>query len=296
MDISSLEAFLAVAEQQSFSRASQQLHLTQPAVSKRVANLEAELDTQLFNRVARRVSLTVAGRQLLPRARDLVQQARDLQTYAGSLSAEVSGTLHIAISHHIGLHRMPPVLREFNQRYPQVLLDIRFADSDLACAAVEQGEIEFAVITLPSEASENLQMQTVWPDPLSIVVGAGHALAEHPSKKLPSVTLAEYPAVLPSDDTETAQIIRRLFDQQNLTLKVQMQTNNLETLKMLSVAGLGWSLLPTGMLDDSLLSLDIGTKLQRRLGLVFHRQRSLSNAANALRELIEQSSAETSTE
>jgi DNA-binding transcriptional LysR family regulator len=69
-----------------------------------------------------------------------------------------------------------------------------------------------------------------------------------------------------------------------------MQTNNLETLKMLTMAGLGWSLLPKTMRDKSLKALDVGLDLSRELGLVIHSKRSLSNAALALKSLIEQAS------
>jgi len=203
------------------------------------------------------------------------------------MGTAISGPLAIAISHHIGLHRMPPVLAEFNSRYPQVALDLRFEDSEQACLAVERGDIEFAVITLPDQPPKSLFKQTVWQDPLSIVVGRQHPLAA--AGHIDLAQLAEYPAVLPAEETETHQIIRREFQRLNLEMQVQMQTNNLETLKMLAAAGLGWSLLPTGMLDNKLVALDISLGLQRELGLVFHRQRSLSNAANALRELIEQS-------
>ena len=287
MDISALEAFIAVARYKSFSKASAQMHLTQPAVSKRVANLEGELSAQLFNRVARQISLTEAGSQLLPRAQELVNQAKDLQTYASSMSTAVSGPLSIAISHHIGLHRMPPVLSEFNRLFPQVALDLRFEDSEQACLAVEQGDIEFAVITLPDQPPKSLIKQTVWQDELSVVVGRQHPLANAGQVKLEQ--LADYPAVLPAEETETHQIILREFDRRQLNMRVQMQTNNLETLKMLTAAGLGWSLLPMGMLSKQLLPLDTGLALQRELGLVLHRKRSLSNAANAMRQLIEQS-------
>jgi len=126
MDISALKAFITVARCQSFSKASEQLFVTQPAVSKRVAALEEELGMQLFNRIARQISLTEAGRQLLPKARDLVDQADEMQRYASNLHDDISGNLSVAISHHIGLHRMPPILKEFNLRYPKVALDILF--------------------------------------------------------------------------------------------------------------------------------------------------------------------------
>ena len=284
MDISSLQAFIAVARNESFSKASEQLFVTQPAISKRVAALEEELGTQLFNRIARQISLTEAGKQLLPKAQELVHQAEDMQRYASNLNDDISGNLSVAISHHIGLHRMPPILKEFNLRHPKVELDIRFEDSDQAFSAVEHGDIEFAVITLPNELPEKLIKETIWHDQLSIMVGLEHPLSKQSNVDL--TELANYPCVLPDKETETYKIIEREFQQRSLSMQVQMETNNLETLKMLVGAGLGWSLLPKTMADDSLRVLKIDTEITRELGVVVHRKRSLSNAANALLGLV----------
>ena len=95
MDISSLQAFIAVARNESFSKASEQLFVTQPAISKRVAALEEELGTQLFNRIARQISLTEAGKQLLPKAQELVHQAEDMQRYASNLNDDILSLIHI---------------------------------------------------------------------------------------------------------------------------------------------------------------------------------------------------------
>jgi len=285
LDISALQAFITVARYESFSKASEQLYVTQPAVSKRVASLEEELGTQLFNRIARQISLTEAGKQLLPKAQDLVHQAEDMQRYASNLSEDISGNLSVAIAHHIGLHRMPPILKEFNLRHPKVTLDIRFEDSDQAYTAVEHGDIEFAVITLPKTLPDKLTRETVWLDELDIMVSKDHVLANESTLSLSM--LSQYSCVLTSPDTETHQVIRREFQRQGLSMNVQMQTNNLETLKMLTGAGLGWSLLPKTMSDKSLKKLDVGLTLSRELGLVIHSRRSLSNAALALKSLIE---------
>lgn len=293
MDISSLYAFIAVARHESFSKASEQLFVTQPAISKRVASLEEELGTQLFNRIARRISLTEAGKQLLPKAQDLVNQAEDMQRYASNLNDDISGNLSIAIAHHVGLHRMPPILKEFNLSFSQVNLDIRFEDSEQAFTSVEQGDIEFAVITLPQSLPDKLIKLPIWQDPLSIVVSIEHQLADITEPTFED--LAQHPCVIPSFETETHKIIRREFEQRGLELDVQMQTNNLETLKMLATAGLGWSLLPQTMLPKEmkgtkyaeLKSLDLNVELSRELGLVIHSRRSLSNAALALKALIE---------
>ncbi len=284
MDISSLQAFIAVARNGSFSKASEQLFVTQPAISKRVSSLEGELGTQLFNRIARQISLTEAGKQLLPKAQDIVQQAEDMQRYASNLSDNISGNLSIAISHHIGLHRMPPILKEFKFRHPDVQLDILFEDSDQSFSAVEHGDIEFAIITLPNQLPEKLIKETIWHDELNIMVGLEHPLSQQSNINLQ--ILAQYPCVLPGKETETYSIIYRELKKEDLELDVQMETNNLETLKMLVGAGIGWSLLPKTMIDESLRVLRVDIHLKRELGIVVHRKRSLSNAANALLGLV----------
>ncbi len=284
MDILALESFIAVAEQKSFSKASDYLFVTQPAISKRVASLEEDLNTKLFNRINRQISLTEAGKQLLPRAKDLVIQAKDMQRYASNLSKDVSGKLSIAISHHVALYRMPPIIKEFNGQFPHVDLDIRFEDSEVAFNAVEQGEIEFAVITLPKELPQNLQSQVAWHDPLEVVVGQGHELTQY--THVDFSMLANFSCVLPTIETETHQIIQREFNKTNLKLKLQMSTNNLQSLKMLVQAGLGWSLLPKTMIDDQLSIVDCGKQFSRDLGLVLHKKRILSNSAKEMLALI----------
>lgn len=287
MDVTALSAFIAVARRESFSMAADDLYLTQPAVSKRVAALEAELGIKLFHRVARQISLTEAGQQLLPKAVEMLEHADDMKRYAANLSTDISGTLSVAIAHHIGLHRMPPVLSAFNRQHPQVALDIHFEDSDQALHKVEQGEIEFAVITLPETLPERLWMKTVWVDPLSVVVGKGHPLLANKHTTL--AQLREYPCVLPETATETFQIVANAVERDQQRLIVQMCTNNLESLKMLVSAGIGWSALPDSMLDTTVHKLDTDLKLSRNLGMVFHSKRSLSNAAQALVELIQHS-------
>lgn len=96
MDLTSLNTFLAIAESGSFSEAGERLHLTQPAVSKRIAALESQLGVRLFDRVGREVSLTEAGRALLPRAYQILNVLDDTRRALTNLSGEVSGRLVLA--------------------------------------------------------------------------------------------------------------------------------------------------------------------------------------------------------
>lgn len=281
MDIPNLRAFVEIAKLGSFSGAAERLHLTQPAVSKRVSALESELGHPLFDRVGRQVSLTEAGRALLPRAQQIVAAVEESRRVLSSLSDRVEGRLTFGTSHHIGLHHLPPVLRAYAAQYPQVELEIRFMESEEACAAVAQGELELALATLPATAQEPLLMETVWDDPLTFVAAADHPLA---LERKPTVEkLAAWPAVLPTRGTVTRELVEAVFASHNATLMARLSTNYLETIKMLVSVGLGWSVLPQIMLDDDVVALHVPKgRLKRRLGVVRHTGRTLSNAGRAM--------------
>lgn len=285
MDISALQAFLAVADTASFSQAAERLFLTQPAVSKRIAALEAELGTPLFDRIGRQVGLTEAGRALLPRARRIVDELEDSRRAIANLSGRIEGRLSFGTSHHIGLHRLPPVLRTYHQRYPQVALDIQFMDSEQACQAVLRGELELAMVTLPTARLPNLESHTVWRDRLAVVVAASHPLA---AKGRPTLRdLTPWPAIMPAHGTYTREIVEAAFLREGLTPQVSMSINYLETIKMLVSVGLGWSVLPRTMLDAQVTAVKLPSlRLERALGLVTHTNRSLSNAARVMQQLL----------
>lgn len=286
MDTQGLSAFLEVAESRSFSKAGERLHLSQPAISKRIATLETALDAVLFDRVGRQVRLTDAGRTLLPYARQVLQQIEDGRRALTQLSGEVSGRLSIGTSHHIGLHRLPPVLRAFTTRYPHVDLDIHFMDSEDACEAVVHGRLELGIVTLPTTPIENLLVQPIWDDPLAVVVAPDHPLAHRRHPRL--TELAEHPAVLPDERTYTHRIVTAALRRHGVAPRVRMATNYLETLKMLVAIGLGWSVLPASMIDDTICAVAIpGLVMRRELGAVRHRRRTLSRAAEALLQALE---------
>ena len=287
MEINNLQTFVTIAESGSFSLASERLFLTQPAISKRIAALETELGTSLFDRIGRKVYLTEAGQALLPRARSILLEVEDSRRAISNLSGRIAGRLSIGTSHHIGLHRLPPVLRQFSRDYPEVELDIHFLDSEEVCQAVEHGELEMGIVTLPLEPIPNLSTRVIWPDPLSIVVSR-----EHPLLKLKTITLtdlAQHAAVLPAHGTYTREVIERAFKPLGLTLKVTMSTNYLETIKMMVQVGLGWSVLPKAMLNMEMRGISLPQiRLHRDLGLVWHSLRTLSNGAKAMMALLKQ--------
>ncbi len=286
MDLASLNAFIAIAETGSFSLAGERLHLTQPAVSKRLAALESQLKVRLFDRLGREVSLTEAGRALLPRAYQILNVLDDTRRALTNLTGDVSGRLCLATSHHIGLHRLPPLLRTFTQRFPEVNLDIRFLDSEIAYEEVLHGRAELAVITLAPQTAAPVSATRVWDDPLDFVVAPEHPLAQKAGITLADV--ARYPAVFPGGNTFTHHIAQRLFEREGLTPNITMSTNYMETIKMMVSIGIAWSVLPRTMLDEQVVRLPLpDVQLTRQLGYIVHTDRTLSNAAKAFMTLLE---------
>ena len=289
MDTHLLKAFICVYEKNSFSDAALDLHLTQPAVSKRIATLESLLDTRLFDRIGKNLLLTEAGQILLPKAQQILQQLDETRRQISNLSGKISGTLVLGTSHHIGLHRLPEILKRFVKNHPDVRLDIQFLDSEQAFQRVQQGTLDIAVITLPSTLSNNesnqIRTQVIWPDPMAFVVAQSHPLAQ--LKNLNATQLSEFPAILPGLETYTGRLISKLFETKNLPLDLGMSTHYLETIKMMVRIGLGWSALPRSMLDDELVELQIpGFNADRNLGYAVHKGRSQSNATRAFIDLL----------
>lgn len=295
MDTQSLQAFLAVADTQSFSRAAEQLHLTQPAVSKRIATLETQVGARLFDRIGRRIALTEAGNVLLPQARRILFTVEDSRRALANLSGQVGGKLTLATSHHIGLHRLPPLLKQYTQRHPEVELDLHFLDSEQAYQGVLDGTLEMAVVTLAPHPHEQLQVVELWRDRLCFTCAIDHPLASHAKTQartrqepLSLSALCDFNCVMPGAKTFTGSLIAQRFTEAGLQLPVSMATNYLETLKMMCSVGLGWSLLPEKMIDSELVALDVDTApIHRPLGYLVHTNRTLSNAARRMIEQLE---------
>ncbi|GGX93194.1 transcriptional regulator [Litchfieldella qijiaojingensis] len=287
MDTQSLQAFLAVADSGSFSLAGEHLHLTQPAVSKRIATLEDQVGAKLFDRIGRRVSLTEAGHLLLPRARQILVMVDDSRRALSNLAGDVAGSLTMATSHHIGLHRLPPLLKAYTQAHPEVRMDMRFLDSEQAYQGVLDGDLEIAVVTLAPVPDPQLTVAPVWVDRLRFVCGHDHPLAS--LDPLPLSTLSSFDAVLPGHLTFTRGIVVDTFARDGLKVNVALSTNYLETLKMMVTIGLGWSVLPETLIDEEVHVLPIEHRpIERPLGYLVHKSRTLSNAARSMLTMLDE--------
>ncbi|WP_166268341.1 LysR family transcriptional regulator [Marinobacter caseinilyticus] len=280
MDTQALTAFVAVVDEGSFSEAAEVLHLTQSAISKRVATLEQQLGAPVIDRSQRKLGLTDAGTRLLPHARRILDELHNARLSVSTKTGEVRGHLSLIASHHIGLHHLPAWLRRLNRDYPEVDLGLQFMDSESAFDHMRKRSAELAFVTLNDTMDRRFEVHVRWADPMAFVVANEHPLADVAAPTL--YDLAHYNALLPDTGTATYRAISGLFLEANLALRPQMPTNYLETIKMMTSVGLGWSVLPRTMIDHSLSVLAVPETVSRMLGAVGLRGRLLTGPAQVL--------------
>ena len=168
IELRQLRYFVAVAEELHVGRAAQRLNMTQPPLSQSIQGLEAMLGAALFIRAKRGITLSAAGHALLPEARRLIKDSQALPELVRSAALGESGQLSIAFISTADYHLLPPVLREFRKRYPQVKLSLREATSDVQLEALRLGQIDLGLVIppIPDKLAELVNYQAMMAEPL----------------------------------------------------------------------------------------------------------------------------------
>jgi DNA-binding transcriptional LysR family regulator len=282
MDFYQLSYFKKVAETRSISRASEELLLTQPAVSKQIKALEDELGEKLFDRIGKKVFLTRTGEVLYAYAEKILRSVQEAKTAVKDMSAECSGELVIGTSDHISLHRLPDLLKKYISAFPKVDLKLRCHRSETILDMVNKNLVDLGIITLPKAASK-LVSKTIWEDPMSLVFPKNHPLESFKAIRLKDIT--SYGMILPEAGTTTRDTIEAAFSKKKLAPNVAMEVAYIETIKGLVRAGLGISILPDKAVEQEisggiLVKANIqDADFSRNLGVVYLRDKFLSRPA-----------------
>src|SRR3954470_21283123 len=179
MELRHLATFVAVAEERSFTRASERLHVVQSAVSAGVRALERELGAALFERTTRQVELTDAGHVLLPEARATLPAARGAREAVEQVRGGLRGTVALGIMQGdaLGVVNIARLLAAFRAEHPDVELHARPSNSAAMAAQVRDGRLDFAFLALPSRRAPGLQLTPLSREPMPLAVRDGHRLA-----------------------------------------------------------------------------------------------------------------------
>jgi DNA-binding transcriptional LysR family regulator len=179
VELRQLEYFIAVAGEMNFSRAAQQVHVVQSALSTSVSKLEKELGVELFDRSKQQLKITPAGEQFRERARSVIQTARLAKDSMSVYHGELTGTIDLGSLISFGRLDVPKVLGEFHRSYPFVRIKLRQSQtgSSAYLSAIADGSLDLALVSAPDRFPAGVEMQLLSEEPMVFVCRPDHHLA-----------------------------------------------------------------------------------------------------------------------
>ena len=239
MELRRLEHFLAVAEEGSFTRASQRIHLVQSALSVSIKSLEQELGAKLFERTTHRIELTDAGRALLPEARATLAAAQASRDAVDEVIGGVRGALNIGIMQSLTIIDLAALLTRFHRERPTIELRPRPARGGSAQLVQDMlsGELDLAFVSVPTEQYPELAVSPLASEPILLVVPPGHRLASRTSIKVEELAGESFVEV--PEGWGSRLVTDRALAMAGVEREVSVEVADLATLTELVRAGFG---------------------------------------------------------
>jgi DNA-binding transcriptional LysR family regulator len=282
-----LRAFLAVARQRHFRRAAENLHLSQPAVSRHVAELESELGVRLFDRNTREVVPTEAGRYLESAIERVLDELEGVLEHVHSEGERKRGKVRVASVPTLSASLMPACIADCARDYPELTIQLHDQAQTLVLDSVRGGEVDFGIAIDPPESGE-FDCETIMRDPFCLACRPDHPLAKR--KTVSWENLRGEPLILLDYSSGSRPLIDAALRQHNVQADVIQQTGHTHTAFRMVEAGLGITVTPAiSAPPPSLVIRPLTPTVQRAVMLIHRRHRSLSPLAtlvwNRLRAL-----------
>jgi DNA-binding transcriptional LysR family regulator len=288
MELYSLEVFLTVVAEKSFSRAAQKLYRTQPAVSLALQRLEQELGEKLIDRAPKDFTLTDAGRTVLEYARRFVSLRQEMENSLAELRDNSAGRLTIGANESTTLYLLQHI-EQYRELYPKVKVTIRRSLSSKVPAELLDGNLELGVISY-NPGDERIQARVIYSDSLAFVVSPRHRLSRRKTisiVELGSETFVAHNVLSPYRET-----VIRVFREHSVPLQIDVEMPTVETIRKLVQSNQGVAFLPRMCVESEIkqkLLCEVHVKemrLQRNIYLVYPTRRALSHAATAFLDLV----------
>jgi DNA-binding transcriptional LysR family regulator len=248
-----LRTFVTVARRLSFTRAAEELHLTQPAVSAHIRKLERALGGELFEQIGRRVGLTATGQILYRYAERMLALEEDLRAEIADVQEVCQGSLAIGTSTTIGISALPDLLRQYRQAHPLVRLQVRIGNYPEVIHWLLDGHLDVGLMSnyAPDQRGDDrLTATPVLQDHLVLVVDPGHRWASRPS--VGPKDLENEPFVLPGTGNQLRQQAEDMLAPHGVTPDVVAESNSLPAIARLVETGIGVALISKLAVADEL--------------------------------------------
>ena len=284
-----LQVFHTVARLLSFTKAAESLHMTQPAVTFQVRQLEEYFNTRLFDRAHNRISLTEAGKRVYEYAEDIFDIYAKMDNAVRDLTGEISGVLIIGASTTIAEYMLPSLLGDFKKKYPDITVQLRVSNSDGIVTMVENNDIDLGVVEAPV-TNKNLVVEECRKDRLVAIVPPQHVLSQH--KEVSIKELLEHDYIAREEGSGTREVIHEHL--QNAGIKsadmhVTMELGSPEAIKGAVEAGMGVSIVSEVTIHKelqigTLVALELSPALERPFSFVRQKQKFRQRAMDELLE------------
>jgi len=289
MHIETLKIFCDVVDTASFSKAGALNSMTQSAVSQQILSLEKKLGRTLLERGRRQCCVTPEGSVLLEAAKEILGIYDGLDERFHALADVVAGALHISAVYSIGMHDLPPYLKEFRRRFPTVDVHVAYRRSAQVYAQVLSGEANLGLVAYPV-VRKGIHVEPFTDDELVVICHPSHPLAT--SKKIEPGMLKSENFIAFDPDLPTRQFIDRYFRERGVALGHTLEFDNIETVKRAVEIEQGVSVVPLGSakaeLESGILkAVSLDPPLRRPIGVVLKRNRPRSPALREFLALIQ---------
>ncbi len=285
MEFRQLTYFLAAAQTQNFRKAAEMCIVAQPALSRQIAALEAELGVELFKRIKQRVVLTAAGQEFAEYARRAMDQLQQGQQAMARLQDGQHGTVEIGCVEPLTTAFLPAIFPAFHERYPHIQLKVRVDRTDALLTLIEQGELDLGLIFHHDVQPEVVVVKELFRQPLQVLVAVNHPLAQPPRT---AVTLAQIqcePLFLLRETSRLRRAVESIFTTHDLRAQPILEIESIAGLKELIKSGRGitfmlQALLRPSEIEDELVLLPLAdVKEEFTFALVYHRFGSIPQPA-----------------
>lgn len=283
-----LDILEAVARCGSFSRASQELHLTQPAVSMQIKHLEQSLGIPLFEQIGKRIHLTEAGQETLKATRAVIRELVNLDDTLADLKGLKTGRLAVSVA-STASYFTARLMALFRERHPDVRISLNVVNRETLLQHLAENSVDLALMGQPPEGHD-LTAQPFMENPLVVIAAPSHPLAH--TRHIALARLAEEPLVGRELGSGTRGAVEKFFADHGLALKAAMEMNKNEAIKQAVEAGLGLGVVSLHTVQAELAShqlcvLDVqGFPLRRQWYLVQREGKRLSPVAQAFAQFI----------
>lgn len=288
IDFDGIQAFVAIAELGGFSKAAEQLHVTQTALTRRVQKLEAYLNLRLFDRTTRYVELTAVGREFLPQAKAIVNEMMLAVGRLKDMSKHARGSVTLACVPTMASHVLPAAIRRYAEGHPGNRIRLIDTSAYEVRDAVLQGQAEIG-IGVPTDRHPELLETPLLEEPLMFF-----CREEHPLSGRMSVTwsdMREADLVVVSSMTATRVFTDYQLAKRGISLSGAYEVQHHATAISLVAAGVGAAILPASTLDEGArpgvrrIPL-VNPVVKRRISIIRRKNSTLSPAANAFFEVL----------